>query len=365
MSYNWSNSSANSTTGEHYWSASFDKILLATSMALISVVGIIGNSLVIFIVLKNRKMRSVTNLYIVSLAWTDIMFLVFCGITTTTVPVTKDWIFGQFMCPFVSYMQFVTIQATCGTLTALTVDRYRVITSPLKSMAKRTFKKTMLLIAFIWIGSACLHIPIPIFVKEKTENGYRYCYREFPDMLSDRIYQIYAFISTYLLPLLIIGLCSGLILRVLWSQHENSRVLNKNKDEERVRKQKWRVTKMVFTVAGVFACSWAPIHIMNMWFLLDPHYPLTSIPLFYFRNFCLCLSYANSAMNPFVYALSGRNYRRHLRRMFRKNKHRGLRGSITATTYTSTMTTSVRLPGENGKGGYERCDKFESLDTLT
>ncbi|XP_077999611.1 G-protein coupled receptor 54-like [Glandiceps talaboti] len=357
---NRSNSTYNDSDVRQDWSLGLDNILPSIAIGLISFIGIVGNSLVVFIVLRNRKMRSVTNLYIVSLAMTDIMFLLFCGVTTTTMPIT-DWLFGDFMCRFVAYMQHVTVQATCGTLTALTMDRYRVITKPLKSMAKRTIRKTTLLIAVIWIGSACLHIPIPIYTQVINTDGGKFCQRAFPIESGDRIYNTYTVISTYLLPLSIIAVCSGLILRVVWCQRENSRALNRNRDEERIRKQKWRVTKMVFAVAGVFAFSWAPIHLLNMWFFLDNNFPEYSLPLFHFRTFCLCLSYANSAMNPFVYALSGRNYRRHLRRMFRKNRHHAVpRGSITATTCTTTLTESVRLHGENGKIGYDKYHKIEA-----
>ncbi|NP_001161574.1 kisspeptin receptor 2 [Saccoglossus kowalevskii] len=347
----WKNSS-NGTDDVWYgdWYLGVAQILPAVSIAVISVVGIIGNSLVICIVGRNRKMWTVTNLYISSLAMTDIMFLICCGVTTTTITLTADWLFGDFMCRFVAYMQLVTVQATCGTLTALTVDRYKVITMPLRSMAIRTTKKTMILIAIIWLGSLLLHIPIPIYTGVETDGDQHFCIRVFPNANADTVYLIYSLISTYLLPLAIVAVCSGLILRALWCQQEHSQ-LHKNKDEERVRRQKWRVTKMVFTVAGVFAICWAPIQMLNLWWLLDDNFPETAAT-HYFRYFCLCLSYSNSTMNPFVYALSGRKYRRYLRRLFRKKRQAKFsRGSITTTTTcNTTLTTSIKFHGENGRG---------------
>ena len=51
-------------------------IVFASLYALICVVGLLGNGLVIFVVLRYTKMKTVTNMYILNLAVADLCFLV-------------------------------------------------------------------------------------------------------------------------------------------------------------------------------------------------------------------------------------------------------------------------------------------------
>ncbi|KAK7944699.1 hypothetical protein WMY93_000427 [Mugilogobius chulae] len=68
-------------------------------------VGLVGNSLVIYVITKHRQMRTATNFYIANLAATDIIFLVCCVPFTATLYPLPGWIFGNFMCKFVAFLQ--------------------------------------------------------------------------------------------------------------------------------------------------------------------------------------------------------------------------------------------------------------------
>ena len=59
--------------------------------------GVVGNSLVIFVILRYSKMQTVTNLYILSLAVADECFLIGIPFLMTTMAL-KFWPFGNVMC---------------------------------------------------------------------------------------------------------------------------------------------------------------------------------------------------------------------------------------------------------------------------
>uniref|UniRef100_A0A673XYK3 G-protein coupled receptors family 1 profile domain-containing protein n=1 Tax=Salmo trutta TaxID=8032 RepID=A0A673XYK3_SALTR len=84
-----------------------DAWLVPTLFSLIMLVGLVGNSLVIHVITRHQQMRTVTNFYIVNLASTDIMFLVCCVPFTATLYPLPSWVFGDFMCRLVSYLQQV------------------------------------------------------------------------------------------------------------------------------------------------------------------------------------------------------------------------------------------------------------------
>ena len=68
------------------------------------VVGLLGNSLVIYVVLRYSKMQTVTNLYILNLAVADQCFLIGIPFIMTTMGL-GCWPFGNVMCKVSHYSQ--------------------------------------------------------------------------------------------------------------------------------------------------------------------------------------------------------------------------------------------------------------------
>lgn len=101
-------------------------------------------------------MRSTTNLLIINLAISDILFVVFCVPFTATDYVLPTWPFGDFWCKIVSflhnysfylistfsfqvqYMIVVTCHASVYTLVFMSCDRFLAVVYPVESMAIRT-----------------------------------------------------------------------------------------------------------------------------------------------------------------------------------------------------------------------------------
>ncbi len=105
--------------------------------ALVCVVGLCGNTLVIYVVLRYSKMQTVTNLYILNLALADECFLV--GIPFLVVTMAKgDWIFGMAMCKI--YLTTTSINQFTSSifLTVMSADRYVAVCHPISSPRFRT-----------------------------------------------------------------------------------------------------------------------------------------------------------------------------------------------------------------------------------
>ena len=62
------------------------------------IIGIIGNWMVVYVVVRAKKMHNVTNYFLINLAIADIMYLV-TAIPSTTYW-TNYWPCGQFMCKY-------------------------------------------------------------------------------------------------------------------------------------------------------------------------------------------------------------------------------------------------------------------------
>lgn len=76
------------------------RILLYSLIFLLSV---FGNLLIIVVLVVNKRMRTVTNSFLLSLAVSDLMMAVFCMPFTLIPNLLEDFIFGAGMCKTVAY----------------------------------------------------------------------------------------------------------------------------------------------------------------------------------------------------------------------------------------------------------------------
>lgn len=91
----------------------------------ISLAAIGGNGIVIYIVLVYKRMRTVTNFFIVNLAIGDILMAALCiPFTFVSNLLLQYWPFGAVMCVVVCYAQAVTVFISAYTLVAISIDRY-------------------------------------------------------------------------------------------------------------------------------------------------------------------------------------------------------------------------------------------------
>uniref|UniRef100_A0A8C0C473 KISS1 receptor n=1 Tax=Balaenoptera musculus TaxID=9771 RepID=A0A8C0C473_BALMU len=131
-----------------------DAWLVPLFFGALMLLGLAGNSLVIFVICRQKQMRTVTNFYIANLAVTDLTFLLCCVPFTALLYPLPAWVLGDFMCKFLNYIQQVSVQATCATLTAMSVDRWYVTVFPLRALHRRTPRLALAVSLSIWAGAA-------------------------------------------------------------------------------------------------------------------------------------------------------------------------------------------------------------------
>lgn len=78
------------------------QIPLYTTILLLAVT---GNALVILTLVQNRRMRTITNVFLLNLAVSDILLGVLCMPFTLIGTLLRDFVFGEIMCKFLPYLQ--------------------------------------------------------------------------------------------------------------------------------------------------------------------------------------------------------------------------------------------------------------------
>lgn len=73
--------------------------------ATILLLAVIGNFLVIITLVQNRRMRTITNVFLLNLAVSDILLGVLCMPFTLIGALLRDFVFGEVMCKVLPYLQ--------------------------------------------------------------------------------------------------------------------------------------------------------------------------------------------------------------------------------------------------------------------
>ncbi|XP_046493739.1 kiSS-1 receptor isoform X3 [Equus quagga] len=108
----------------------------------------------------------------------------------------------------------VSVQATCATLTAMSVDRWYVTVFPLRALHRRTPRLALAVSLGIWVGSAA--VSAPVLALHRLSPGPRtYCSEAFPSRALERAFALYNLLALYLLPLAATCACYGAMLRHL------------------------------------------------------------------------------------------------------------------------------------------------------
>jgi tachykinin receptor 3 len=82
-----------------------------------------GNTGVVWIVVTHRRMRTVTNYFLVNLAVADALMSIFNTMFNFVFMLYSDWPFGRTYCKFTQFIAPCTIAASVFTFIAIAIDR--------------------------------------------------------------------------------------------------------------------------------------------------------------------------------------------------------------------------------------------------
>lgn len=99
MNYNTTldNQGSTAKTDDHAWDT-FVLFIKATIMGSIIIASIFGNLLVIVSVMRHRKLRVITNYFVISLALADMLVAMFAMSFNASVEIAGHWSFGYTLC---------------------------------------------------------------------------------------------------------------------------------------------------------------------------------------------------------------------------------------------------------------------------
>ncbi|XP_034532092.1 cholecystokinin receptor type A [Notolabrus celidotus] len=369
--------------------------------SLIFLLSVLGNSLIIAVLVRNRRMRTVTNLFLLSLSISDLMVSLVC-IPFTLIPnLMRDFIFGTGICKLVMYFMGVSVSVSTFNLVAISLERYSAICNPLTSRTWQTKSHAAKVITATWVVSFILMLPYPIsstlkpFTRLNNSTGHM-CRLVWPNDVIQQSWYVSLLLLLFLIPGIVMMTAYGLISLELYRgikfelsnrkstrerQSSTSSIKTGDSDGcylQQTKKKniasnvpssssqpmmgrvcgssstanlmaKKRVIRMLLVIVFLFFICWTPIFVVNAWQAFDRRsaYRLTGAPI----SFIHLLSYTSACVNPIIYCFMNKRFRQGMLATFTCCSCLRSRGGESGGAGRSTVTGTVKGEGGRFKAG--------------
>nr|XP_020830845.1 LOW QUALITY PROTEIN: neuropeptide FF receptor 1 [Phascolarctos cinereus] len=359
---------------QHSWPVAAVFIM---AYVLIFLMCLVGNSLVCFIVVKSRQMRTVTNMFLLNLAVSDLLVGVFCMPTTLVDNLITGWPFDNITCKISGLVQGMSVSASIFTLVAIAVERFRCIVHPFRQ--KLTLRKALVTITIIWVLALIIMCPSAITLTVTQEEHHFMvdaqnrlyplfsCWEAWPEKGMRKIYTTVLFSHIYVAPLALLVIMYTRIAFKLFKSR-NPQPDEAAMERQRMSRRKAKVVHMLIVVALFFTLSWLPLWCLllltDYGHLSEQQLYLLSVYIFPFAHW---LAFFNSSANPIIYGYFNRNFRRGFRAAFQTRlcslewgNHREayserpgrlLAGALHNRIFVEMQPSDSALPTESGQSG--------------
>ncbi|XP_070553287.1 prokineticin receptor 2-like [Ptychodera flava] len=296
------------------------KVILCIVYSLMMPICGVGNAMLMYVLLRHRKMRTVPNLLVANLAASDFLVAVFCAPFNLTYYIKQNWAFGEDMCVAAAYIKLVSLYVSTNSLLVIAIDRYIVIVNPLKPRMRAM--AACIAIVAIWAISATIVMPTAMFTKtiQFWDNGVMmyYCgeFWKQSDIVALKAYNVFLLIGEYVAPLGLMAFFYTSISRQLWQHRFTPTVVRQPHNVPNCNADSTKKTiRLLVILVVIFALSWLPYYSYTVYrdfFPLLHHDFVHSISIFYVVE---SIAMSNSMVNTIVYVLLNDNVRRKIRQI--------------------------------------------------
>ncbi|XP_055694449.1 prolactin-releasing peptide receptor-like [Lutzomyia longipalpis] len=284
---------------------------------IIFILGVVGNILVCYVVFRNKAMQTVTNFFITNLALSDILLCVLAVPFTPLYTFLRRWVFGVALCHLVPFAQGCSVYISTLTLTAVAIDRFFVIMYPFQPRMKLSV--CIWIIVTIWLFSILGTMPYGIFMrismgKDDHNEDVSLCEEHWPSEQWRKVYGALTSLLQFAFPLVIITFCYVCVSIKLNDRAKSKPGSKTSKREEADRDRKKRTNRMLISMVAVFAISWLPLNLVNIYndfYSMEEEWQFTTFLFFIAHSIAM----SSTCYNPFLYAWLNENFRKEFKQL--------------------------------------------------
>ncbi|KAM6087321.1 chemokine XC receptor 1 [Chlamydotis macqueenii] len=254
---------------------------------------LVGNTLVLWILFKYENLTSLTNIIIMNLCVSDLVFS--CMLPFWAVDQSFGWIFGEFLCKAVNAVFSIGYYSGVFFLTLMTILRYFSVVNPLSTLRSQMQRCGFLVSLIVWTGSILIVVPEVIHTTVQGNlEGDNIC--DYADWKWKKV-DIYQRNVLFLFSFGVIVFCYSKILIILLRARSH---------------RKHRTVKLILIIVMAFFLSWAPYNILSFLMTFPPstcQYEKDSNLAFYISR---KIAFSHCCLNPVLYVFVGVKFKRHL-----------------------------------------------------
>ncbi|XP_039608713.1 gonadotropin-releasing hormone II receptor-like isoform X2 [Polypterus senegalus] len=272
-----------------------------------------SNLAVLVSVLRGRGRRQSSHIrpLILSLALADLMMTFVVMPLDAVWNITVQWYAGDALCKILCFLKLFAMHSSAFILVVISMDRRIAILHPLSSLDSGRRNKKMLLVA--WTASLLLATPqLFIFGTIKIENAdFTQCvtHGSFEHHWQETLYNMFQFVTLYVIPLLVMIFCYARIL--LEINHQ----MKKDKEDSNLRrsgtnkipKARMKTLKMTVIIVASFIICWTPYYLLGIWYWFCPQM-LRHTPE-YVNHILFLFGHLNTCSDPVIYGLYSPSFR--------------------------------------------------------
>ncbi|NXJ83931.1 CCR5 protein, partial [Trogon melanurus] len=287
----------------------FAATLLPPLYSLVVIFGLTGNLLVVLILVKYKRLKSMTDIYLLNLAISDLLFVF--SLPFWAYYAVHDWIFGEALCRILSGVYLLGFYSGIFFIILLTLDRYLAIVHAVFALKARTVTYGILTSAITWAVALFASVPAMVFHGTQNENSRYTCSAHYP--FNTAINWKYS----YVLKINILGLIVPMII-MIFSYSQILKTLLRCKNEK-----KQKAVRLIFVIMIFYFMFWTPFHISFFLHIFQASFFLPTCEIKGQLEKAIqvteTISMIHCCINPVIYAFVGEKFRKYLHRFFQKH----------------------------------------------
>ncbi|XP_070841199.1 C-C chemokine receptor type 7 [Chaetodon trifascialis] len=272
--------------------------------SIICFLGLAGNLLVILTFFYFKRLKTMTDVYLLNLSFADLLFAL--SLPFWAANSMAEWMLGLVVCKAMHTVYKVSFYSSMFLLSFISVDRYFAIAKAVSAHRHRTQAIFLSKVssAVIWVMAVIFSIPEMKYTTINNNTCTPFSSNSDPLRVSIQASQI---VLAFALPLLVMSFCYSSIVQTLCQ----ARNFERNK-----------AIKVILAVVSVFVVSQVPYNLVLFWNTViasrggteDCSYDNL---LLYATDVTQCVAFLRCCLNPFVYAFIGVKFRHDLLKLLK------------------------------------------------
>ncbi|XP_032253293.1 melatonin-related receptor isoform X2 [Phoca vitulina] len=286
-------------------------IFMFCAMVITIVVDLIGNSMVILAVTKNKKLRNSGNIFVVSLSVADMLVAVYPYPLMLHAMAIGGWDLSQLQCQMVGFITGLSVVGSIFNIVAIAINRYCYICHSLQYERIFSVRNTCIYLVITWIMTVLAVLPnMYIGTIEYDPRTYTCIF----NYLNNPVFAVTIVCIHFVLPLLIVGFCYVRIWTKVLAARDPA---GQNPDNQLAEVRNFLTMFVIFLL---FAVCWCPINVLTVLVAVSPKEMAGKIPNWLYLA-AYFIAYFNSCLNAVIYGLLNENFRREYWTIFHAMRH--------------------------------------------